>query len=203
MQAFHPRPFWAWGRDHRDWDPVEEDPAHEHYLALSRGLNELGITIRPLSPEEAAVRNFAMPESFTVGGLCLDSHEVALALPSFSILAHEGAHALDRQLSSYRAGQRTECIAISVEHLLCYDLIEDWEPDIKYARSWKITSRTIERNKDRIEHIYVKMTESIEAARYKNIGDAAVEQISPTQWISPKFTPIRDDEQLASRIYPG
>lgn len=136
-----------------DFSPLDEDPPLLDYVMLESALGHLDIRVRNLTPDDVQ-QDIPMPPGTIMGGLCTGPHEVAVAIPSYSMLAHEGAHALDHRLPGYEWGGLAECVAISVEHLLCFDRVEGWQPDVMYGRHWGVNQRMIKDNKNRIECVY-------------------------------------------------
>lgn len=139
---------------------------------------EYGITVRDMTEDEAARESRASSgRAFQAAGFFKAPRTIALRYNSFSVLAHEMAHALDHQLGWQ--GQRSEdkeMVAIAVEYLLCVEVygFARAAANISYALDWLADLQTLQRNRERIELIYEELQQGLDSKRAEPVAGSAL-----------------------------
>jgi len=135
------------------------------YEALHAVAEGFGCRVLMMTQEEIE-REFkdAQGNSFNASGFFQAPRTIKLRAPSFAVLAHELAHALDHQLGG-QSHLALETVAVAVEHLLVVDLYgnaRSCATGIAYARRNFGTPATLEASRERIEVIYELIREALD-----------------------------------------
>lgn len=154
---------------------VNRDRATQALVSLA---DDYGITVRTMNEEEVKREHRASSgRSFQAAGFFKAPRTIALRYESFSILAHEMAHALDYQLGwQDQRAEDKEMVAIAVEYLLCVEVygFARAAANISYALDWLADLQTLQRNRERIELIYEELQRGLDSKRAEPVAGSAL-----------------------------
>lgn len=126
------------------------------YQRLLMVAAHFGLKVRSMNETECErLHKDASGREFQASGLFIAPRTIALRFPSYEVLLHELAHALDYQLGWRASSTEKEAIAVSVEYLVsvCQLGAAYPRPHLAYALHWGVTPESLERNAEQIHVI--------------------------------------------------